>query len=59
MPNPSRALRQIELLGLVSDAEHEGAKKVLMAAGMTYVAAAATSFAYLIYMFAWSRRGQR
>ena len=53
-----RALRQIERLGLVSDAEHDGAKKVLFAAGMTYVSAAATSFAYLAYMLAWSRRGR-
>jgi Zn-dependent membrane protease YugP len=54
-----RALRQIERLGLVSEAEHDGAKRVLFAAGMTYVAAAATSFAYLIYMLAWSRRAAR
>lgn len=54
-----RALRQIEQLGLVSEAEHDGAKRVLFAAGMTYVAAAATSFAYLIYMLAWSRRAAR
>ncbi|MEA3291218.1 MAG: zinc metallopeptidase [Pseudomonadota bacterium] len=51
-----RALRQIEALGLVSEAEYDGAKTVLRAAGMTYVAAAATSFAYLLYMLAWGRR---
>jgi Zn-dependent membrane protease YugP len=54
-----RALRQIEALGLVSEVEKDGARKVLTAAGMTYVAATATSFAYLLYMLAWGRRGRR
>ena len=52
-----RALKQVEALGLVSEEEKEGVKKLLTAAGMTYVAAAATSFAYFLYMFALSRRG--
>ncbi len=51
-----RALAQIEKLGLVSDDEKEGVKKLLTAAGMTYVASAATSFAYFLYMLALSRR---
>jgi Zn-dependent membrane protease YugP len=51
-----RALRQIENLQLVSEQEMAGARKVLMAAGMTYVAAAATQFAYLLYIIAFSRR---
>lgn len=55
-----RALRQIEHLQLVSEQEMAGARKVLMAAGMAYVAAAATQFAYLLYMMAFSRsRRQR
>lgn len=53
-----RALRQIEELGLVSDTEKEGVKKLLTAAGMTYVAGAATSFAYFLYMLALSRRSR-
>jgi len=51
-----RALHQIEKLRLVSEQEMAGARKVLMAAGMTYVAGAATQFAYLLYMIAFSRR---
>ncbi len=54
-----RALRQIKNLRLVSEQEMAGARKVLMAAGMTYVAAAATQFAYLLYIIAFSRRGRR
>lgn len=51
-----RALGQIEKLRLVSEQEMVGARKVLLAAGMTYVAGAATQFAYLLYMMAFSRR---
>ena len=51
-----RALHQIEKLRLVSEQEMAGARKVLMAAGMIYVAGAAIQFAYLLYMFAFSRR---
>ena len=51
-----RALKQIEKLDLISDDEKLGVKKLLTAAGMTYVAAAATSFAFFLYMFAFTRR---
>ena len=45
-----RALKVIESDGLIaSDDEYDGAKKVLRAAAMTYVAALATSVANLLY----------
>ncbi|QHI73171.1 zinc metallopeptidase [Aminipila terrae] len=44
----SRAVRQMESLGIVYDEEKSGAKKVLSAAAMTYVAALATSVANLL-----------
>ena len=45
-----RALKVIESDGLIaSDDEYDGAKKVLKAAAMTYVAALATSVANLLY----------
>lgn len=47
-----RALAVIEQDGLiVSEEEYDGAKKVLSAAAMTYVAALATSVSQLIYYF--------
>jgi hypothetical protein len=44
-----RALQQIESMGLVTKAEHAGAKKVLSAAAMTYVAAALAALTQLAY----------
>ena len=51
-----RALSQLKSLGLATDADTGGARKVLTAAAMTYVAAAATSIAYLLYFLSASRR---
>lgn len=44
-----RALKVIEETGLLVDGEYSGAKKVLTAAALTYVAALATSIANLLY----------
>jgi Zn-dependent membrane protease YugP len=44
-----RALVQIRELGLVSEGERQGAKKVLTAAAMTYVAAALAALTQLAY----------
>ena len=44
-----RALVQITDLGLVSSAEHQGAKRVLKAAAMTYVAGALAALSMLLY----------
>jgi Zn-dependent membrane protease YugP len=44
-----RALVQIRELGLVSEGERQGAKKVLSAAAMTYVAAALAALSQLAY----------
>ena len=44
-----RALVQITDLGLVSSGEHQGAKRVLTAAAMTYVAGALTALSMLLY----------
>ena len=52
----SRALKVIEETGMLSADEHKGAKKVLKAAAMTYVAAAATSFANLLRLILRMRR---
>ena len=43
-----RALTCIESSGLLTDEEQKGAKKVLSAAAMTYVAALAVSLAQLL-----------
>lgn len=51
-----RALGQLQRLGLVTAGDQGGARKVLTAAAMTYVAAAATSIAYLMYFLGASRR---
>ena len=45
-----RAIRQIDSLGLATDSEERGARKVLNAAAMTYVAGVASSTGYLIYL---------
>lgn len=44
----SRALKTIKETNMLSESEYEGAKKVLSAAAMTYVAAAATSIMQLL-----------
>jgi Zn-dependent membrane protease YugP len=51
-----RALAQLQTMGLVTRQDAGGAKAVLTAAAMTYVAAAATAIAYLIYFILASRR---
>jgi len=50
-----RALVQLRQLGLVTDRDSAGARSVLSAAAMTYIAAAATSIAYLLYFISASR----
>ena len=54
----SRALAQINQYGLVSAEEHAGAKKVLNAAALTYVAAALSAVLTLLY-YAWLIFGSR
>jgi Zn-dependent membrane protease YugP len=51
-----RAMVQLRELGLVTNRDTAGARAVLSAAAMTYVAAAATSVAYLLYFIMASRR---
>jgi len=51
-----RAMGQLQKLGLVTANDQTGARRVLTAAAMTYVAAAATSIAYLLYFLGASRR---
>ena len=51
-----RALVQLEELGIIENEEQQGARKVLSAAAMTYVAALATSIMNLILIF--SMRGR-
>jgi Zn-dependent membrane protease YugP len=51
-----RAVTQLDALGLVDPKEKAGVTRVLNAAGLTYVAAAATSFTYLLYFILASRR---
>ena len=50
-----RAITQLDSLGIVDPKEKAGATRVLKAAGLTYVAAAATSFSYLLYFILASR----
>lgn len=50
-----RAITQLDSLGIVDPREKAGATRVLKAAGLTYVAAAATSFTYLLYFILMSR----
>jgi uncharacterized protein len=51
-----RAHDQLAQLGLVTGADAGGARAVLNAAAMTYVAAAATAIMYLVYFILQSRR---
>ena len=51
-----RAHAQLRELGLVTQADAGGARAVLNAAAMTYVAAAATAIMYLVYFIMASRR---
>ena len=51
-----RALVQLRELDIVTPKDQSGARSVLSAAAMTYVAAAATSIAYLLYFIIASRR---
>ena len=53
----SRALRQMDDLGIITEEENKGASKVLSAAAMTYVAALATAIANLLRILA--MRGSR
>ena len=53
----SRALRQMDDLGIITEEENNGASKVLRAAAMTYVAALATAIANLLRILA--MRGSR
>lgn len=50
-----RAMVQLKNLGLATPQDSGGARAVLSAAAMTYVAAAATSIAYLLYFLSASR----
>lgn len=50
-----RALQQMNMLGLATSNDSGGARQVLTAAALTYVAAAATSIAYLLYFIGLSR----
>lgn len=50
-----RALNNLQQLGIVTSADTGGARSVLTAAAMTYVAAAATAIAYLLYFLSASR----
>jgi uncharacterized protein len=50
-----RALSELNKLGLATNQDSSGARSVLTAAAMTYVAAAATSIAYLLYYISASR----
>jgi uncharacterized protein len=52
----SRAHQQLQALGLVTREDTGGARAVLNAAAMTYVAAAAISIMYLLYFIMQSRR---
>lgn len=51
-----RALAQLNQLGIVTSQDSGGARAVLTAAAMTYVAAAATAIMYLLYFIMASRR---
>ncbi|MDD5927744.1 MAG: zinc metallopeptidase [Firmicutes bacterium] len=48
----SRALKQMDELGIITEEENTGANKVLKAAAMTYVAALATAIANLLRILA-------
>lgn len=55
----SRALRVLEQQGILSNQELEGARKVLRAAAMTYVASALVAFASLMRLLLLSRGRRR
>lgn len=50
-----RAMNNLQSMGIVTQTDSGGARSVLNAAAMTYVAAAATSIAYLLYFVTASR----
>ena len=52
----SRALKQLELLGLVSDSEKKGSKKVLVAAALTYVAGTLASALQVLRLILMAQR---
>lgn len=51
-----RALREVERLGILSDNEMVGGKKVLIAAGMTYFISLVTSIVQLLRLLSLARR---
>lgn len=55
----SRALRTISDNGFLNDTEYTGAKKVLTAAALTYVAALASALATLLRLFLVANRNRR
>ncbi len=55
----ARALRAIDAAGILTDSERSGAKKVLTAAAMTYVAALATSLLTLLRLLLIAGGGRR
>jgi len=52
----SKAIRMMDAYGILSDEENASAKKVLNAAAMTYVAAAAMAIGQLVRMILFKRR---
>ena len=54
-----RAMKKLQGMNLMSREELGGARRVLSAAAMTYVAAAATSLMYLLRMLILSGAGRR
>lgn len=54
-----RALQELERLGIATQADVGASRQVLNAAAMTYVAAAATSLAYLLYYASFIFGGRR
>ena len=51
-----RALREVERLGLLTDEELKGGRKVLTAAGMTYFISLVTSIVQLLRLLSMARR---
>lgn len=54
-----RAMNNLKELGLTDPAQQKGAQQVLRAAAFTYVAAAASSIAYLSFLLVGGSRGSR
>lgn len=52
----SRALKQIQELGMVNDIEHSSCKKMLKAAALTYVASVATAILEIFRLLLMTRR---